>query len=429
MDCLVIKNDGIGDLVLSSGVIASLATVFKGTLDLVTCEQNRGIAELIPGLRNVYYVSRDNLNFVSYKLPFTCRKDKAVLREISRKQYDTAICLRRFIRQSSLVIMHSVSARKKYCCWQMPTNLPRHLAEKYSKGWFHYNGNMQVLSELEYFWNFCSSFLKDFTPSMPVLKIDSNSEKAFFEGNKVALGISGTIGKIPIGIWVKVAELLSKRGWSVHLVGDKRESEYADFIKKIVPSVTSHVGKLSLSETLQLLSRFRYYIGNDTGISHIASLVVPKVLMLLGGGTFLRFFPWPNREGQHVFFYGLDCFDCNWRCKYSKCYCLELLSAPLIFKYFIKISNGENVPKIINIGDPTNFSYELAWRICGKESIYSFQGMLLGNVLRAVGNSFIGSPLLYLLWKFQRRMFPELEEKITLEETMTRLRQRRLRGK
>lgn len=63
MSCLIIKNDGIGDLVLSSGVISSIAKIFNGNLDLVTCEQNREIAENIEGVKNIFYVSRDGLKF------------------------------------------------------------------------------------------------------------------------------------------------------------------------------------------------------------------------------------------------------------------------------------------------------------------------------------------------------------------------------
>ena len=112
---------------------------------------------------------------------------------------------------------------------------------------------------------------------------------------------------------------------------------------------------------MKLLGRFEYYIGNDTGLSHLASLLVPKVLVILGGGTFLRFFPWPDREGQYIIFYGLDCYDCNWYCKYSRPHCLERICARVVAEYFLRIFEGENLARIINAGEGEDFNYQLAW--------------------------------------------------------------------
>ena len=59
--CLIIKNDGIGDLIACSGLIAGLGEHFGGRLDLMTCEQNRDVAEAMEGVRRIFYVSRDGL--------------------------------------------------------------------------------------------------------------------------------------------------------------------------------------------------------------------------------------------------------------------------------------------------------------------------------------------------------------------------------
>ena len=46
---------------------------------------------------------------------------------------------------------------------------------------------------------------------------------------------------------------------------------------------------------------FEYYIGNDTGISHIAMLVCDKVVIHHGGGGLGRFFPWPDHKKESSF--------------------------------------------------------------------------------------------------------------------------------
>ena len=124
MSCLVIKNDGIGDLILASGLIADLAREL-GPLDLVTCEANREVAGNIPGVREVLYVSRDALHYRPWSLRLGLRwrggepRDRAVLRELRQRVYGTAICLRRFVRQSSLILMGAARAERRLCCWQI----------------------------------------------------------------------------------------------------------------------------------------------------------------------------------------------------------------------------------------------------------------------------------------------------------------------
>ena len=57
--CLVLKNDGLGDLVLASGLLADLAERYD--VELVTCRVNAEVADAIPGLRRVHYISRNGL--------------------------------------------------------------------------------------------------------------------------------------------------------------------------------------------------------------------------------------------------------------------------------------------------------------------------------------------------------------------------------
>ena len=165
MSCLLIKNDGIGDLILSSGLISVLAKHY-GTLDLVTCETNREIAELIPGVRRCFYMSRDSLAFRKWPLRFGIRMmgpvksiDSHLLKLISSQRYNVAITLRRYIRLSTLLVMNKTVAKKKYCCWLFPTNCKISLAEEFTRGWDHYRGPLEVLSELEYFKLFIESKL------------------------------------------------------------------------------------------------------------------------------------------------------------------------------------------------------------------------------------------------------------------------------
>ena len=82
------------------------------------------------------------------------------------------------------------------------------------------------------------------------------------------------------------------------------------------------------------------YVGNDTGFSHYASLIVSKIVIIMGGGTFERFFPWPSSSNQYIIYNKLECFDCTWSCKYKERYCLKLIKPSDVFSFIEQVLIG-----------------------------------------------------------------------------------------
>jgi ADP-heptose:LPS heptosyltransferase len=121
------------------------------------------------------------------------------------------------------------------------------------------------------------------------------------------------------------------------------------------------VGNLSFSDTASRLQEYPFYIGNDTGLSHLASLVAEKVLIIYGGGTFRRFFPWETAANQHVIYKGLDCFDCTWSCKHPERYCLTSIKSNDVVQFFDEIVAGTApIERDLN---SKNETYITAWQI------------------------------------------------------------------
>jgi ADP-heptose:LPS heptosyltransferase len=102
LNFIIIKNDGIGDIILFSGLLTSIATQNGVAVDLVTRKENAPIANRIPGLRKIFFAERDHV-------------DDETIHEINGKnQYDVAIVPRRFIRKNVFKIMQNVSAKKSF---------------------------------------------------------------------------------------------------------------------------------------------------------------------------------------------------------------------------------------------------------------------------------------------------------------------------
>jgi ADP-heptose:LPS heptosyltransferase len=123
----------------------------------------------------------------------------------------------------------------------------------------------------------------------------------------------------------------------------------------------NEVGNLSFSDTASRLQEYPFYIGNDTGLSHLATLVAEKVLIIYGGGTFRRFFPWQTAINQHIIYKGLDCFDCNWICKHAERYCLTSIGSKDVVEFFDEIVAG--IAPLERDLNSKNETYIPAWQI------------------------------------------------------------------
>ncbi len=74
-------------------------------------------------------------------------------------------------------------------------------------------------------------------------------------------------------------------------------------------------GKTSLTDAFSIIKHSRFFIGNETGTTHAAWIMGVPTIMIYGGGHFGGFIPEYN--SGHVVYKNMDCYCCNWGCKYS----------------------------------------------------------------------------------------------------------------
>ena len=78
-------------------------------------------------------------------------------------------------------------------------------------------------------------------------------------------------------------------------------------------------GQTTLRQAAAILRLCRVCIGAETGLAHVACAVGTPNVVLLGGGHFGRFMPYSPLTT--VACIPLECFGCNWECKYDRVYC------------------------------------------------------------------------------------------------------------
>ena len=332
MKILIIKNDGIGDLILSSGIITFLAKNLCTKLDLLTCIQNKEIASYIEGINKFHFVSRDSikqysiLNINRIKIPFRKANDKAkivrfsiseqtTINEINQENYDLIIVLRRYVRQSSLHLLNNIKAKNKLCMWEYPTNLSHTSAHELSKDSIHLtsrNLNKFIKTELEYYEAVLSLYFQQRIHSNPSLTLKYTNQNPIKKS--IGLIICGASVNISYDKWLKLCEYLIEKNYTVYLFGDKEQINDAIKIAKISKNISNFVGQLKFKDYPKIFSSLEFIIGNDTGLTHFASLYNKNIIVLLGGGTFGSFFPWREKEPQKVIYNYLNCYYCLWNC-------------------------------------------------------------------------------------------------------------------
>lgn len=80
-------------------------------------------------------------------------------------------------------------------------------------------------------------------------------------------------------------------------------------------------GQTTLRQTAALLKRCRLAVGAETGLAHMACAVGTPNVILLGGGHFGRFMPYSPLTT--VVCLPLECYGCNWQCRYGSVHCIR----------------------------------------------------------------------------------------------------------
>jgi len=151
------------------------------------------------------------------------------------------------------------------------------------------------------------------TPCLPI----GPSDRFDVSDQTVVLAPGCKTGEMAAKRWplfVELAETLD----DVVVVGTPDDLSRHDGSRMIFPQhVRSFVGKLTLRETAELMASAGAVVGNDSGLSHIASAVGVQTILLFGPtpDTTLGQLP----ANSHVLRRGLACEPCWTRARFAPC--------------------------------------------------------------------------------------------------------------
>lgn len=136
----------------------------------------------------------------------------------------------------------------------------------------------------------------------------------------------------PLAKYQKLAASLVERGLHVVFVGGG--GERPGVIDTGDGRIIDLIGKTNLQQLLDLMNHAQLVVSNDTGPAHLSIALGTPTLVVVGGGHFGCFVPYPeNVRPDHARFvyHKMDCYHCFWNCpkrasKFDVFPCVEAVS-------------------------------------------------------------------------------------------------------
>ncbi|MEX2528482.1 MAG: glycosyltransferase family 9 protein [Gemmatimonadota bacterium] len=117
--------------------------------------------------------------------------------------------------------------------------------------------------------------------------------------------------------------------FSVHLLGSPAERAMNTQVAQAVAQagnvvhLQDHTGATTLRELAAALTHVDVLLSQETGALHLATALGTPTVGLLGGGHHGRFYPWGDPERNRVADHPMDCYHCNWVCRYDTIRCIQ----------------------------------------------------------------------------------------------------------
>ena len=134
----------------------------------------------------------------------------------------------------------------------------------------------------------------------------------------------------PVENFARVAEFVADRGFAPVAIAAAHEAQIIDdLLGEASVKIVSF--DLSLPEVTALAARSQLFVGNDSGIAHIAAAVGTPSVVIFGSSNVANWQPW-NRAAAEVVFEEMPCQPCHgYFCeKFPQPECILRVSAPRV---------------------------------------------------------------------------------------------------
>jgi len=117
----------------------------------------------------------------------------------------------------------------------------------------------------------------------------------------------------------RIAERALAAGFRVVLVGNDAERPPAGEFDRLAqqPGMIDLIGRTSLAQVLDVMKHAAAVLSNDSGPAHLSIALGVPTVVIVGGGHFGSFVPYPETvrpPTARFVHHAVDCYHCFWRC-------------------------------------------------------------------------------------------------------------------
>jgi len=344
---LWIRLDAIGDAVLSIAMLPHVAQRYAGVMITVVCQQH--VAELYHACP--YVASVISLDKTRLFLDSAYRA--AVIGKLREEQFDLVLnsvysrelaldCLATSLGPAASVAFRVMHRRGRYdYCFRYNRHYsylldsPQPLKPELERHRDFLKGlGVESIALTPHVWlsgqdeEYADTFFEQH-------KLDPNNTIAFFAGALAASRLYEHYGSAIHEVWGGACTVLV-----LGAKGDNMVNQQA--LRGFNGPVVNLCGQTTLRQAAALIKRCRIAIGAETGLAHIACAVNTVNVIVAGGGHFGRFMPYA--ASTTVVALPLDCYGCDWRCRYKTAHCVQGVDSRLL-AYAIRERLGGNFAK------------------------------------------------------------------------------------
>lgn len=312
---LVIRLSSLGDVILSTAVIQPLWE--KGyKVDFLTFKPFDEIFKNDYRLNKVFGIEREKLKSLKDIISFSKKLDK----------YDYIIDIHKNLRTFiiSLFIEGKTLRYKKEAIKRRIGRLNREFNVVYAY--------LDTLSSI--------GIDKPYTyrPKVIISEEEKEKMKRILPEKFISIGTGARYKNKVYPFYNKVADLLIQRGYNIVLVGSAEDKSMDKNIYS--ENIIDLRGKLTLRESLSVISNGMLTISNDSAVAHMSRATGVPVLMIYGAThPYLGFAPLKD-EGDYIF-KNLPCQPCDihgkGECKRSDVACLTTIEPKEIVERALKL--------------------------------------------------------------------------------------------
>jgi lipopolysaccharide heptosyltransferase II len=321
---LVIRLDGIGDVLLSTPVYEALKKRYPyAKLTILVSAYTKGVIEMNPYVDNLF-VLRNTWFTTNNRIKFS--EILSMLRKIRKENFDIGIDLRGDIRNILLMFFGKVRYRIGYGITGGGFLLSRML--DYEINTHEVDKNLKVIKELGC--KVVNRRLQIYYSQADEESILDLLEREHVSKDDMLLAVHMETG-YPSKSWkkerfVQLLQQMNKRDYGkIVLIGnDSNNTYFHNILGRSKFNYINTIGKLCIRKLAVLLERCAVLISCDSGPVHVATAVGTPCIVLFSGTNDLKQWGPFNNNVNRVIYKDVECSPCEMRiCPQSTHLCMD----------------------------------------------------------------------------------------------------------